>query len=143
MTINDTTVASVFGANAGIYAGTAIPSVITNSALKFIVIPIAEAHAKATLATTKTINPTLSENDYNTATDVIALMIAASTSYTTLNAKPTDLRKFSSEVVSLRSVDDGFFETGVTNLARQFTITLYEPTTIINDYFNPSVTVLS
>lgn len=141
MTINDVTMSAVFGTNAGIFAGNAIPSGVTSSSNKVIVIPLATAHAKAILSTIKLVNATLTEADYDSASDAIALINAALYAYTQINAKPTDLRKFAVDYLGL-SLDSYSFETSKNFVVRQLQVALYQEDTAIVDSYNPSINTL-
>jgi hypothetical protein len=142
MALNDVTPSAVFGTNSGIYTGNALPSAITNSANKVIVIPLASAHAKAILSTIKLINPTLTEGDYDSASDILALINACAYAYSILNSKPSDLRKFDCSYLG-KSLDDGGFESSKLFITRQVSLALYEENTTLTDNYNPSVNTLT
>lgn len=144
MAANDVTPVQVFGTNAGIYAGSSIPAGITGSSAKVIVLPLAAVHGKAIAAGLNLVNPTLTESDYDSATDIIQLILAAAYSYTVLNSKAApanSLRKFDCSYFGY-GINNNQFENAKTFVSYPFNLTTFVETTALSDAYNPSSNTL-
>jgi hypothetical protein len=144
MAANDTSFTEVFGTNSGIYAGNAIPSGITSSADKVLIIPLSSIFDKADLYSVKYLKSPFTATDYDSPTDAISLLCASLLAFTALNSKASpinSLRKFDCSYFGL-SLDTNF-ETGKTFVSRQFSITTYQETSLINDSYDPSINTLT
>lgn len=138
MAINDVSISEVYGTNAGVYTGNSIPSAITTSPNKFIIIPVAEAIVKANSGGI-TFFDSPSESSIDTGSDIGMLSVACQYSYGVLNSKGSpsyNLRKFDVGYFGF-SLDNNQFEANKIFKTFPFSVTFYEETTALNNIYNP------
>lgn len=144
MAINDVSISEVYGTNAGVYNGNAIPSAITSSANKFLIIPLADAISKANSGGIEFLNAP-SETSFDTASDVGMLSVACQYSYGILHSKAApsyNLRKFDASYFGY-GLDNNSFEANKVFQTFPFSITFYEETTALSNTYNPVTNTLT